>query len=169
MLGYTCVALIHQHIHLPCPPAAFAVQNIEIQQNKYSYYYYFHHDHYLCYHPGWCKKSILRGTCCSLSVGGVGGPCSVCEAPLSSQGGPWFCSAVTLWTLQWAPSAIGQVFRGLKGEREALKGCHHTWLRDWMALDSAAARARLCHMVAGVWEAGCRESFSARDSIMAYA
>ena len=31
--------MIHQHIHLPCPPAAFAVQNIEIQQNKYSYYY----------------------------------------------------------------------------------------------------------------------------------
>lgn len=38
-----------------------------------------------------------------------------------------------------------------------------------MALDSAAALARLCHMVAGLWEAGWRESFSARDSIMAYA
>lgn len=38
-----------------------------------------------------------------------------------------------------------------------------------MALDSAAARARLCHMVAGLWEAEWRESFSARDSIMAYA
>lgn len=32
--------MIQQHIHLPCPPAAFAVQNIEIQQNKYSYYYF---------------------------------------------------------------------------------------------------------------------------------
>ena len=30
----------HQHIRLPCPQAAFAVQNIEIQQNKYSYYYF---------------------------------------------------------------------------------------------------------------------------------
>lgn len=59
---------------------------------------------------------------------------------------------------------------GLKGERISAKGRHHhTWLRDWMALDSAAARARLCHMVDGVWEAGWRESFSARDSIIAYA
>lgn len=54
-------------------------------------------------------------------------------------------------------------------KKKAQAGCHHTWLRDWMALDSAAARARLCHMVAGLWAAGCRESFSARDSIMAYA
>lgn len=41
VLGNKCsLAMIHQHIHLPCPPAAFAVQNIEIQQNKYSYYYF---------------------------------------------------------------------------------------------------------------------------------
>lgn len=33
------LTLKHEHIHLPCPPAAFAVQNREIQQNKYSYYY----------------------------------------------------------------------------------------------------------------------------------
>lgn len=56
---------------------------------------------------------------------------------------------------------------GLRGDREGGTGCHHTWLRDWMALDSAAARARLCHMAAGEWEAGWIESLSARDSIMA--
>lgn len=92
--------------------------------------------------------------------------------------GTGFRSEVTLWIiegladspLQWAPSAIGQGRRGgLKGGREHANECHHTWLRDWMALDSAAARARLCQMVAGVWLAGWRESFSARDSIMAYA
>lgn len=53
------------------------------------------------------------------------------------------------------------------GTGNGQEGGHHTWLRDWMALDSAAARARLCHMEAGLWEEGCRESFSARDSIMA--
>lgn len=91
--------------------------------------------------------------------------------------GPWFCSAVTRWTVRGPPLHIAPAMgsqchrsgcggRKVKGEAQ---GFHHTWLRDCMALDSAAARARLCHMVAGLWEAGWRESFSARDSIMAYA
>ncbi len=98
--------------------------------------------------------------------------------------GPWFCSAVTLWMIRVphspphhththiAPATGSQCHRsglGVEKVKGKAQGCHHTWLRDWMALDSAAARARLCHMVAGLWEAGWRESFSARDSIMAYA
>lgn len=29
----------------------------------------------------------------------------------------------------------------------------HTWLMDWMALDSAAALAILCHMLGELWDA----------------
>lgn len=72
------------------------------------------------------------------------------------------CSAVTLWTIsdscKIAPAMDCQCHRwvrvGSRAEKVGAKRCHHTWLRDWMALDSAAARARLCHMVAGVWVAG---------------
>ena len=40
---------------------------------------------------------------------------------------------------------------------------------DWMALDSAAALAMLCHTLEELWEAGWRDSLSASDSIIAYA
>lgn len=45
----------------------------------------------------------------------------------------------------------------------------HTWLMDWMALDSAAALAMLCHILGELWDAEWRESLSERESIMAYA
>lgn len=40
---------------------------------------------------------------------------------------------------------------------------------DWMALDSAAALAMLCHILGELWDAEWRESLSERESIMAYA
>lgn len=50
------LTMTHQHIHLPCPPAAVAVQNIEFQQNKYSYYYFV-----LLFSPQ--SSSLLSGRC----------------------------------------------------------------------------------------------------------
>lgn len=40
---------------------------------------------------------------------------------------------------------------------------------DWMALDSAAALAILCHTLGELWDAEWRESLSERESIIAYA
>lgn len=40
---------------------------------------------------------------------------------------------------------------------------------DWMALDSAAALAMLCHTLEELWEVGWRESLSDSDNIIAYA
>lgn len=91
---------------------------------------------------------------------------------LRQSNGPWFCSAVTLWRVRDPLKA--SVADSDATRRSGVVECngdgrHHTWLSDWMALDSAAALARLCHMVAGVWGVEWRESFSARDNIMAYA
>lgn len=40
---------------------------------------------------------------------------------------------------------------------------------DWMALDSAAALAILCHMLEELWDEGWRDSLSDNDNIIAYA
>lgn len=40
---------------------------------------------------------------------------------------------------------------------------------DWMALDSAAALAMLCHTLEEPWEVGWRASLSDSDNIIAYA
>ena len=40
---------------------------------------------------------------------------------------------------------------------------------DWMALDSAAALAMLCHTLEELWELGWRVSLSDSDNIIAYA
>lgn len=45
----------------------------------------------------------------------------------------------------------------------------HTWLMDWMALDSAAALAILCHTLEELWDVEWRDSFSDNDNIIAYA
>lgn len=40
---------------------------------------------------------------------------------------------------------------------------------DWMALDSAAALAILCHTLEELWDEECRDSLSDNDNIIAYA
>lgn len=40
---------------------------------------------------------------------------------------------------------------------------------DWMALDSAAALAILCHTLGELWDVEWRDSFSDNDNIIAYA
>lgn len=40
---------------------------------------------------------------------------------------------------------------------------------DWMALDSAAALAILCHTLEELWDVEWRDSFSDNDNIIAYA
>lgn len=40
---------------------------------------------------------------------------------------------------------------------------------DWMALDSAAALAMLCHTLEELWDGEWRDSLSGNDSIIAYA
>lgn len=40
---------------------------------------------------------------------------------------------------------------------------------DWMALDSAAALAILCHTLEELWDVEWRDSLSDNDNIIAYA
>lgn len=132
--------MIHQHIHLPFPPAAFAVQNIEFQHNKYSNYYFsiiIFTTIIIIMFNVIRKKINLKVSDILLYIGFYlfFGGCmenyaALCVSHSAQQSvGPWFCSAVTLWTvgdglpldiaLAMGSQCHRSGLRGLKGERES--------------------------------------------------